>query len=170
MRKGAEGEERIRRAYEWISSYGGRGAAEITIGFHVPYTQTVYVRTYVLEVRWGKKAAQRGRERPRCFHFRPGLIKRCACMRYNRPIVTSPCYDRASIQPSASVRSRTFTLVATRSISQEVIRGFLAASTVVLSGGSRVRCSRDYPVKLLSLKIVTLRVIEGDRISFQRCD
>lgn len=37
--------ERTRRAYEWISSYGGRGVAEITIGFHVPYTPRPY--TYV---------------------------------------------------------------------------------------------------------------------------
>lgn len=71
--------ERTRRAYEWISSYGGRGAAEITIGFH----RTVHpdhIRTvYVQEVKWGKK-----RERPECFHFRSGLIKRCAYTRYNQ--------------------------------------------------------------------------------------
>lgn len=57
-----ERRERIRRAYEWISSYGGHGAAEITIGFHVPYTQTVYVCTYVQEVRYEKK---KERERKR---------------------------------------------------------------------------------------------------------
>lgn len=36
-------EERIRRAYEWISR---RGAAKITIGFHVPYTQARRVRMH----------------------------------------------------------------------------------------------------------------------------
>lgn len=34
-------------AYEWISRYGRRGAAKITIGFHVPYTQTRHTRRRV---------------------------------------------------------------------------------------------------------------------------
>lgn len=67
-----ERRERIRRAYEWISSYGGHGAAEITIGFHVPYTQTVYVCTYVQEVRYEKKKRERGRERFGVFSFPAG--------------------------------------------------------------------------------------------------
>lgn len=69
-RRGRErGRERIPRAYEWISSYGGRGAAEITIGFHVPYTQTVYVRTYVLEVRYEKKRERKREREIRVFSF-----------------------------------------------------------------------------------------------------
>lgn len=97
---GERGRERIRRAYEWISSYAA-GAVRLKLRSDFTY-RTPRPYTYVCPR--GEIRKKREKERPECFHFRSGLIKRCAYMRYVRPIVTSPRYDRGPI-PSAYVRS-----------------------------------------------------------------
>lgn len=77
------------------------------------------IRTYVLEVRYEKK------ERPECFHFRSGLIKRCAYTRYDRPIVTTPRTIEARYPPR-SVALSPFP-VPTHSINQKVTKISLRA-------------------------------------------
>lgn len=99
---GERGGERIRREYEWISSYAA-GAVRLKLRSDFTY-RTPSPYTYVCP-RGEIRKKERERERPGCFHFRSGLIKRCAYTRYDRPIVTSPRYDRGPI-PSTCVYSR----------------------------------------------------------------
>lgn len=101
---GEGGRERIRRAYEWISSYAA-GAVRLKLRSDFTY-RTPRPYTYVCPR--GEIRKKREKERPECFHFRSGLIKRCACTRYVRPIVTSPRYDRGPrYSPRTSVRAVT---------------------------------------------------------------
>lgn len=114
-REGDErGRERIRRAYEWISSYAA-GAVRLKLRSDFTY-RTPRPYTYVCPR--GEIRKKREKERPECFHFRSGLIKRCAYTRYDRPIVTTPRTIEARYPPR-SVALSPFP-VPTHSINQKV--------------------------------------------------
>lgn len=116
---GEKGERgRKRRAYEWISSYAA-GAVRLKLRSDFTY-RTPRPYTYVCP-----RGEIRKKERSECFHFRSGLIKRCAYTRYDRPIVTSPRYDQGPI-PSSCVYLCLLLLlpspIPTQSINQKVIK------------------------------------------------